>query len=120
MAMRLAVLIGLMVPGIAHAAGPTYLACTIDTATGPVAINLTVDDVSRSVFYEAPATGFASRRSATFLPDKIVFEVPLTVGAAEFAVSRTDLTITRTVTANRTPGVDQGKCTRQKPAKRAF
>lgn len=102
-------------------AAPTYLNCRVVSDEGNVTeINIAADEQNQNVTTEIVKTGFSERRPAVFSPVAVSFSSPMSFGGLDYKISRTDLTITRTLTAGDKAFVEHGTCKVQEAPKRAF
>lgn len=107
----LAVLAVTSTPAIAS---PTHLICEMQTAAGPVAIEITADEDNSLVTVFLPHSGWTGRLAAAFTPDRVRFAN----SSAEYQLSRTDLSISRHTALGDN---ETGRCKLPpNPPKRAF
>lgn len=100
-----------MAPSPAIAA--TSLTCSIDAATGPFAVEVTLDEPGATATVFLPHSGLIERRPAIFSADSVRFSTRY----VEYTISRVDLTIRRRLAIG---GSDSGKCVVEKVIPRKF
>lgn len=99
------------------AAAPVYLICSFtEDAAGD--LQVTVDEVNASASVYLASNGYSQQFKAAFGPDTVAFES----SQHEYALSRTGLTLRRTIKMLRgyPSAVDIGQCRLQAVPKRAF
>ncbi len=105
--------LGVLAPLPALAA-PTYLSCSISADGQTSQVDMTIDEGAGQVSFLIVSTGYARQVPGVFRPSEVVFSD----GGVRYVVSRTDLSIVRTVIKYNF--IDRGQCEIQKAPKRAF
>ncbi len=88
----------------------TYLRCQFETSE----VYITADEANSSVTVSLPSTGFVRRAPAAFTAADVRFSL----GGVFYEISRTDLTVVRSVPVIKR--VDKTKCILETPKPRAF
>ena len=103
-------------------AAPTYLSCTVPTASGEaIYIDVAADADAREVVATFPKSGDSERYPAAFSATSVGFSDTGSVNfAIDYKISRVDLTIERTITMSGKRETSQGTCKVQKAPARAF
>lgn len=96
------------------AAAPTYLRCSFPSRDASFEVQITADEANSTVTVFMPRTGHTERMNAVFTPTQVLFQNRM----MSYALSRTDLSIRRTVPAIR--AVDEGRCDLVTAPRRAF
>jgi len=94
---------------------PIYLNCTLNQTTGPLAVEVALDEATQVATISMPNTGWTISRTALWGPDKI------TVPDKEqtFILDRVASELSRTFSFS--ASVERGPCSlKAVPAKRAF
>jgi hypothetical protein len=91
---------------------PTYLECTFPK-NGAI-LNVTADEANSAVTTVLRSSGYTEKLPAAFTASEVRFEGDMIA----YVVSRTDLSIRRTI--KMLGSADQGTCLVQVPPKRAF
>lgn len=106
----------LLTSGVQAAANPTYLTCRYDVNGQEQVHEFTLDEANSQASMYIATTGYSRTGSATFTPERVIFEErPFT-----FTISRTDLSISRTIRGLGTAPTT-GTCQlRPNPPRRAF
>lgn len=86
------------------AAAPTYLTCSFPSRDASFEVQITADQANSTVTVFMPRTGHTERMNAVFTPTQVHFQNRM----MSYVLSRTDLSIRRTVPAIR--AVDDGRC----------
>lgn len=100
---------------IAHAGSAparVYLECAMSNGVDDVMWTVTLDEKNSTASYSIPEVGAASKRAAVFTPEKVTFD--------SIEISRTDLSIRRTVNIRGALKSDLGQCKLAKPPQRKF
>ncbi|KRA84182.1 hypothetical protein [Altererythrobacter sp. Root672] len=92
-------------------AAPTYLDCRFP---GAVPIKITADEATGKATVFVPSTGFTETLTAAFTPDEVIFANNM----LDYKISRTDLSIDRTVRLLKK--TDRGQCKVVEAPPRAF
>ena len=108
-----------MLPASA-AASPTYLKCSFTEEGKTVAMLVAADEADGSVTTHSGPTGYSERRSAVFSPTSVRWASPSPSGGLRYALSRTNLSITRDLVIGDKTVTDHGTCKLQAPPRRAF
>jgi hypothetical protein len=100
--------------GSPAAAAPTYLSCSFPSRDKSFEVQITADEANSAVTVYMPSTGHGEKMSAVFTPTQVLFRNRM----MSYALSRTDLSITRTVPIIKAN--DIGRCELVDAPKRAF
>ena len=114
-------LVALAVTATPAVAAPAYLTCGFVSKEGKATtLGVTADEANGTVTTLLEQTGYSEKRAAVFSATTVKWSSPMQYGGIAYVLSRTDLSIVRTLTIGDKGWPETGTCKVQVTPKRAF
>lgn len=102
-------------------ANPTYLDCSVKTASEEFTLKVTADEERQVVTVFDPSNGYTESGPAVFTASMVSLTRPSKpFGTITYEIDRATLALARTVVVGETRLIDRGICKLERAAKRAF